>query len=62
MVFKWTLVVFEVAQGRVRARPVASGGEREGRLAVTQGLAGGETLVAHPPDSMKDGDQVKVKG
>jgi len=29
---------------------------------VKEGLAGGETLVSNPPETLKDGDAVKVKG
>jgi hypothetical protein len=28
---------------------------------VREGLSGGETLVARPPASMKDGDAVRVR-
>jgi hypothetical protein len=55
-------VVFEVLEGSVRQRKVVTGGERQGQLVVKQGLAGGETLVAQPPETLKDGDRVKVKG
>jgi RND family efflux transporter MFP subunit len=55
-------VVFEVLEGKVRQRVVETGVERGGQLVVLQGLAGGETLVARPPESLKDGDRVRVKG
>jgi RND family efflux transporter MFP subunit len=55
-------VVFEVVEGKVRQRVVEAGVERQGQLVVRQGLAGGETLVAQPPDTLKDGDPVRVKG
>lgn len=55
-------VVFEVLEGSVRQRKVVTGGERQGQLVVKQGLAGGETLVARPAETLKDGDRVKVKG
>jgi RND family efflux transporter MFP subunit len=55
-------VVFEVLEGKVRQRVVETGMERAGQLVVRQGLAGGETLVARPPESLKDGDRVRVKG
>ncbi len=56
-------VVFEVTgEGRVRQRAVKLGSERQGQQVVQQGLSGGETLVASPPEALRDGDAVKVKG
>ncbi|HWW93640.1 MAG TPA: efflux RND transporter periplasmic adaptor subunit [Vicinamibacteria bacterium] len=55
-------LVFEVRQGKVRAQAVVVGLERQGQVVVREGLAGGETLVARPPEAMKDGDAVRVKG
>jgi RND family efflux transporter MFP subunit len=55
-------VVFEVREGRARQRAVVTGAERQGRVVVREGLAGSETLVARPPDVLKDGDAVRVKG
>jgi HlyD family secretion protein len=55
-------VVFEVRDGKVRARPVVPGGERQGQVVVREGLAGSETLVVRPPETLKDGDAVRVKG
>ena len=54
-------VVFEVRDGRAIAREVTTAGELNGRALVRQGLGGGEILVAHPPDKLKDGDAVRVK-
>lgn len=54
-------VVFVVRDGRVQARPVVLGTEREGRVIVEDGLAGGEVLVGRPPDDLKNGDAVKVR-
>jgi len=54
-------VVFEVQGGTVRERAITAGPEREGQMEVKQGLAGGETLVARPPDTMRDGDAVRIK-
>jgi HlyD family secretion protein len=53
--------VFEVRDGRARARSVVTGGTREGQIVVRQGLSGTETLVLKPPESLKDGDAVRVK-
>jgi RND family efflux transporter MFP subunit len=55
-------VVFAVRDGRARSLPVVVGSERSGQLVVKEGLAGGETLVSNPPETLKDGDPVKVKG
>jgi RND family efflux transporter MFP subunit len=55
-------VVFEVRDGKVRARPVVPGGERQGQVVVREGLAGSETIVMRPPETLKDGDAVRVKG
>jgi HlyD family secretion protein len=55
-------LVFEVVDGRVRERAITLGGERDGRSVVTQGLDGGETLVTKPPEGLKNGDTVRVKG
>jgi HlyD family secretion protein len=55
-------VVFEVRDGKAVVREVATGLERQGQIVVREGLAGGETLVRQPPETLKDGDAVKVKG
>jgi HlyD family secretion protein len=55
-------LVFEVQGGRVVARPVTTSAERQGEVVVKEGLSGGETIVSPPPDGLKDGDPVKVKG
>jgi len=55
-------IVFEVRDGKVRARPVVPGGERQGQVVVREGLAGSETVVVRPPETLKDGDAVRVKG
>ena len=53
-------VVFEVVEGRARLRGVVTGPERQGTVVVRSGLLGTETLVARPPDALKDGDAVSV--
>jgi HlyD family secretion protein len=55
-------VVFEIADGKARQRVVLTGPARQDQIVVQQGLAGTETLVARPPDDLRDGDAVKVKG
>jgi RND family efflux transporter MFP subunit len=54
-------IVFLVRDGRVRAQPVVLGAERQGSVVVKDGLAGGETVVLRPTESLKDGDAVRVK-
>jgi HlyD family secretion protein len=55
-------VVFEIEDNKVRQRPVTAGVEWQGQIEIKQGLSGSETLVANPPEALKDGDAVKVKG
>jgi HlyD family secretion protein len=54
--------VFEIVQNKVRIRPVTTSGTRRDMLIVTDGLAGTETLVAHPPETLTDGTAVTPKG
>jgi RND family efflux transporter MFP subunit len=55
--------VFEVADGRARRRAVVTGSPgRSGQVVVLEGLAGSETLVARPPESLRDGDRIRIKG
>lgn len=54
-------VVFELRDMVVKERPIVAGPERQGRYTIKQGLSGGEILVSRPPESLKDGDEVKVK-
>jgi hypothetical protein len=53
-------VVFIVREGKAQLRPVVLGTARQGQVIVEEGLAGGETLVARPPDELKDGDAVRI--
>jgi RND family efflux transporter MFP subunit len=55
-------VVFEVVQGHARQRGVLAGPERQGQVVVKEGLQGTETLVVRPPETLKDGDAVRIKG
>jgi RND family efflux transporter MFP subunit len=54
--------VFEVDDNKARALPVVTGADLHGQIIVKQGLAGGETIVNNPPQKLKDGDAIKVKG
>lgn len=55
-------IVFQVQDGLVTEKPVSVGGERDGNLVVKSGLTGSELIVNHPPDSLKSGDRIRVKG
>ena len=55
-------VVFEVAGGHARQLGIVAGPERQGQVVVKEGLRGTETLVVRPPDTLKDGDAVRIKG
>ena len=58
-----TTQVFEVIEGtRVRARRVEVGPAQQDLLLVKDGLIGTEVLVNRPPEVLKDGDPVRVKG
>ncbi len=54
-------VVFEIEDRKVRSLAVVTGADLHGQIIVKQGLAGSETLVSNPPQSLKDGDTVRVK-
>jgi HlyD family secretion protein len=54
-------LVFEVREGKVRQRSIVVGPERQGQFVVREGLSGGETLVVRPPQTLKEGDAVRVK-
>jgi RND family efflux transporter MFP subunit len=54
--------VFEIDDNKARALTVVTGADLRGQIIVKQGLSGGETLVTNPPQKLKDGDMVKVKG
>jgi RND family efflux transporter MFP subunit len=53
--------VFEVVGDRVQIRTIATGAVRGDRVIVTDGLAGSETLVDKPAETLKDGDAVKKR-
>jgi HlyD family secretion protein len=55
------LKAYEVIEGAIKVRPVVTAGNRGTDLVVSQGLSGGETLVANPPEGLKDGDKVRVR-
>ena len=55
-------MVFEILNGTVQQKPVTLGGERDGNVVIKGGLTGSELIVSKPPDSLKSGDRVRVKG
>lgn len=55
-------VVFEVRDGKAVAHEIKPAGEYRGQTMIKQGLDGSEVLVQNPPDGLKDGDLVRVKG
>jgi HlyD family secretion protein len=54
--------VFAVVDGVARSMTVTLGPSRQDSVVVKDGLMGGETLIARPPDSLKNGDRVRVRG
>jgi HlyD family secretion protein len=55
-------LVFLVREGKAEAREVNTGVERQGQVVIRGGLSGGEILISRPPQTLKDGDAVRVKG
>jgi HlyD family secretion protein len=55
-------VVFEIVDGKARQRAILTGPTRQGQVVVLQGLTGTEALVARPPETLRNGDAVKVSG
>jgi HlyD family secretion protein len=55
-------LVFLVREGKAHARTVSTGVERQGQVVIREGLSGGEILISRPPETLKDGDAVRVKG
>jgi HlyD family secretion protein len=55
--------VFRIVDGRAKFTPVTTGGDVQGQVEVTQGLQGGEKLIASVGNLvLKDGDRVRVEG
>lgn len=54
-------LVFLLREGKAVARPVVLGTERQDQVVIKDGLAGGETIVARPPDTLRNGDAVRAK-
>jgi HlyD family secretion protein len=54
-------LVFLLREGKAVARAVTLGTERQDQVVIQEGLAGGESILLKPPDTLKDGDPVRVK-
>ena len=55
-------MVFMIEEKKAQAVPITTGADLHGQVIVKQGLSGGEILVNNPPQKLKDGDVVRVKG
>jgi RND family efflux transporter MFP subunit len=53
--------VWVVRDGKVELRAIEAGPERDGRVAVTKGLEGGESVVMDPPGRLRDGAAVDLE-
>jgi RND family efflux transporter MFP subunit len=54
--------VFVLERDVARSRAVVLGEERSGRVVIERGLASGERIVDAPPDSLRDGERVRMSG
>jgi RND family efflux transporter MFP subunit len=53
--------VWVVRDGKVEKRAVKTGAAKDGQVSVTEGLAGGESLVVDAPRRLRDGAAVELK-
>jgi HlyD family secretion protein len=54
--------VFVVEDGVARQRTVRLGQRNDVEAQILEGVAAGQTLVLHPPDTLSDGTNVTVRG
>jgi multidrug efflux pump subunit AcrA (membrane-fusion protein) len=54
-------VVFVVHDDRIERRAIAVGLEQGDQLEVVSGVSAGERVVVDGPQTLKDGDKVKVQ-
>jgi RND family efflux transporter MFP subunit len=54
-------VVFVVHDERVERRAIKTGGERGNQLEVLSGISAGERVVIEGPQSLKDGDRIRIQ-
>jgi len=52
--------VFAIVDGKARLRPVVLGEKAQGRVVILQGLGGSEIVVSNPPETLQDGDPVRM--
>jgi len=55
-------VVFVVRDDRVERRAIRAGRENGDQVEVLSGLSAGERVVIEGPDTLKDGDRVRIQG
>lgn len=55
-------VVFIIKDDRVERRAVTAGAEHDGRVDVLSGVSAGERVVVEGPETLKDGDRVRIQG
>jgi HlyD family secretion protein len=53
--------VFRVDEGRAREQKVEIGQRNDREAQVLNGLAEGQTVILHPPDTLNDQDRVHVR-
>lgn len=53
--------VFEIVDGIAKLVTIQTGPTRQDTVVVIQGLVGSETLVANPPEGLKNGDRVSPR-
>ena len=54
-------VVLLLVGNKIQFQPVTAGADSGDRIEIKQGLAGGETIVLKPADSLTDGTRVRLK-
>ncbi|CAN5661460.1 efflux RND transporter periplasmic adaptor subunit [soil metagenome] len=55
-------VVFVIKDDRIERRAIRAGMENGGQVEVLSGISAGERVVVEGPDTLKDGDRVRIQG
>ncbi len=55
-------VVFVVKDDRVERRAIKAGNENGGKVEVLSGISAGERVVVEGPDTLVDGERIKIQG
>jgi HlyD family secretion protein len=55
-------IVFVVKDDRVERRAIRAGNENSGKVEVLSGLSAGERVVVEGPDTLVDGERIKIQG